>query len=114
MPEGFTDRYAGGMAAGTSMWIASWDPTRRSNEYGVLARLKPGASIAVAEREMDVISRDIEREQPWQIGGRARTTLLVLFGATLFVALMACANVTNLLLARGAAREREMTLRAVL
>ncbi|MEP7345018.1 MAG: ABC transporter permease [Gemmatimonadaceae bacterium] len=127
MPEGFTDRYAAGMAAGTLMWIASWDPTLMSNEYGVLARLRPGATLPAAQREMDAISREIEAEQTWQVGWRAaigplrdqivgptRTTLLVLFGATLFVALIACTNVTNLLLARGAAREREMTVRAVL
>jgi putative ABC transport system permease protein len=128
MPESFSDRYAGSMAAGIDLWIATaLDINSGDNGKYVLGRLRPNASLATAEREMDAISVQMEQERPsntgWrvsvvalhdQVAGSARTTLAVLFGAALFVVLIACANVANLLLARGAAREREMTVRAVL
>jgi putative ABC transport system permease protein len=94
----------------------------------VVARLKPGVTHSQAQTEMSTIASQLEQEDPdfdghWgvnvvslreQSSGDLRPALLVLFGAVTFVLLVACANLSSLLLARAASREREMAIRTAI
>jgi len=93
----------------------------------VIARLAPGVSFQQARAEMDTIQARLAATYPvnTEFGaslrpirevfvGEIRPAILVLFGAVLFVLLIACANVANLFLMRGAARTREIALRIAL
>ncbi|MDT7603652.1 MAG: hypothetical protein QOF61_1649 [Acidobacteriota bacterium] len=98
---------------------------RGSHYMRVLGRLKDGATPDAAGAELAGIARQIEQQYPDTNTGRsfgvqsinayytrgARPFLLVLLGAVGFVLLLACANVANLLLVRGAARQKEIAIR---
>lgn len=94
-----------------------------------IGRLRPGATIADAEGELNVIRARLAAQYPGEyrsgttvavatlrdiVAGPVRTPVLVLLGAVAFVLLMACANVASLLVARLMNRDREMALRSAL
>jgi putative ABC transport system permease protein len=94
----------------------------------VVGRLKPGVAIGSAQREMDVVAKQLSAEFPatnkvsgihlqdfsQAVIGDYRARLLVLLGAVMCVLLIACGNVANLLLARGAARSKELAIRTAI
>jgi putative ABC transport system permease protein len=101
---------------------------RNSHYLNVLGRLKPGISMEQANVEMSEIAAQLQQEYPKtnegtgaavfslhsEVVGDVRTPLLIFFGAVAFILLIACANVANLMLARAAARQREIAVRIAL
>ena len=111
-------------------WIAT--PAERrdrtNHDLQVIARLKPGATLAQTQAETHAIASRLAREYPLSNSGRgvnimrlrdtvdeyAGKFITVVTSAVLFLLLLACANVANLQLARGTSRQTEMALRLAL
>lgn len=136
MPRGFAFPFGVGLPA---VWmpavLGDTDVVRTRNvtpNYDVIARLRPGASIRDAEAELKVIQADVAKSyaDPYDrelvtsidlqrygdslVRGDLRKALFALFGASGLLWLIACVNVTSLLLARATARQREIAIRGAL
>lgn len=118
---------------GTDVWVplsltAEIEQNQTFFRFQTIGTLRPGETIETLQSQLGVIAQEFPRVQP-QLGkdfrltaepllehavDHARESYLVLLGATAFVLLIACANLTSLLLARGWGRQREMALRGAL
>jgi putative ABC transport system permease protein len=133
LPRGFNMPFAAEVWTPLQIDIHALPLEQRSqNAYEMIARLKPGVSLEQANAEMKDIAQRLEQEYPkikrgWSyrlvwlrqqligdLEGRIQKALFALIIAVGFLLLICCANVANLLLVQGVAREREITIRLAL
>lgn len=103
------------------------ETNRWGNTLAIVGRLKPGVTLAKAQAEATILGKRFEKQHPKDndfepklsglaehVSGRLRPALVVLACAVGVVMLIVCANLSNLLLARGATRQKEIAIRAAL
>jgi putative ABC transport system permease protein len=130
MPEGFENV----LAPAAQLWAPLQYDMAQGRAWGhhlrTIGRLRPGIALDVASREINELGQAVLKEQHPETYGRdvvfraaslqgeitrgVRPALFAILGAVLLVLVIACVNVTNLLLARGAQRRGEFALRAAL
>ena len=131
MPQAFHFPEQMGSFVEKGVWFPLQPTPEMLNDRGysfflVTGKLRPGVSIVQAQRELDAIASHIPRKAseskvtfmafPYQdlLTGPVRPELYALFGALALVLLIACANVSNMLIARCLARQQEFAVRAAL
>ena len=126
MPPGFDFPFE------TQVWVTSGvelsQEPRENRSWSVIARLQPGVELKQAQSRVSAINAQLAKQFPetnkgWDVKlsilhellvRQVKPSLLALLGAVGAVLLIACANVANLLLARGAARQKEVAIRAAM
>lgn len=139
MPRGFRDQGSTSDEQNPDLWLGTgfsglpYPPPQRGLRLhrSVIARLKPGLSIAAAQGRLNALVEALKKQYPsdyplqaaWTIRliplsqtvvGSIRQSLILLFGAVALVLLISCVNVANLLLAKASVRGREIAVRQAL
>lgn len=119
-------RFPGDTDIWSAWWVIPETTSRSAHNYRAVGLLKSGVSVAQAQQELSTIAARLEKAYPTsnankgvavdllldQIVRNVRTTLNLIFAVVVTVLLIACANVSSLLLARATSRARELGIRA--